>query len=166
MLSVPELDETNINPLDTLEILVAENEWPYERMGNEEIVAAVTGEWCDFHLRFIWQPETNILQCAGQLDVRVHDKNRTNVLEAITKINDRIEMGHFSVWSDDDTLMFKHSFFAASNGADVMAACDFVTRTIIAEINKYFPVFQFVIWGGKTPNEALEAAMLETVGNA
>lgn len=45
-------------------------------------------------------------------------------------------------------------------------SCEMVTRTIIAEINRYFPVFQFVIWGGKSPSDAIEAAMLETIGNA
>ena len=34
------------------------------------------------------------------------------------------------------------------------------------EINRYFPVFQFVIWGGKSPSDAIESAMLETLGNA
>ena len=54
MLSTEELQEGQANPLDTLEVMVSQNEWPYERLGNEEIVAAVTGEWCDFHLRYIW----------------------------------------------------------------------------------------------------------------
>ena len=166
MLSSDRLDESAGNPLDTLEILVGQNEWPYERLGDEEIVAAVTGEWCDFHMRYIWLSDKNVLQCAGQLDVRVQDKNRPHVLEVITQINERLDMGHFSVWSDDDTIMFRHSMVPPSNGVDIVAACDLVTRTVIAEIDRYYPVFQFVIWGGKSPAEAIEAAMLETVGNA
>ncbi len=166
MLTVPEMDENKINPLDTLEILVGQNEWPYERLGDEEIVAAVSAEWCDFHLRYIWLSDKNLLLCSGQLDIRVHDKKRAPVVELITQLNERLDMGHFSIWSDDDTIMFKHSFLPATNGADVVASCDHVTRTILAEINRYFPVFQFVIWGGKTPSEAIDAAMLETVGNA
>ena len=36
----------------------------------------------------------------------------------------------------------------------------------ITECERFFPAFQFVLWGGKTPQEALAAAMLECVGEA
>ena len=166
MLSVDELSDDRNNPLDILEYIVSENEWPYERLGDEEIVAAVTGEWCDFHMRYIWLADQNILQCAGQLDIRVQGKKRADIFEVITQINERLDMGSFTIWSDEDTIMFRHSIVPPTNGVDVNASCDLINRTILAEINRYYPVFQFVIWGGKSPAEAIEAAMLETVGNA
>lgn len=166
MLSTNEMSEEGANPLDTLEFIVSQNEWPYERLGNEEIVAAITGKWCDFHMRYLWVAEKNILQCAGQMDVRVLDKKRGEIFELITLLNERIDMGHFTIWSDDNSIMFRHSLVPATNAADIASSCDLVTRTIVAEIDRYFPVFQFVLWGGKTPEEAIEAAMLETVGNA
>ena len=36
----------------------------------------------------------------------------------------------------------------------------------ITECERFFPAFQFVLWGGKPPAEALAAAMLECVGEA
>ena len=36
----------------------------------------------------------------------------------------------------------------------------------ISECERFYPAFNFLLWGGKTPDEALEAAMLETVGEA
>ena len=36
----------------------------------------------------------------------------------------------------------------------------------ITECERFFPAFQFVLWGGKAPNKALTAAMLECVGEA
>ena len=36
----------------------------------------------------------------------------------------------------------------------------------ISECERFFPAFQFVLWGGKPPAEALQAAMLECVGEA
>lgn len=166
MLSVSELNEDQVNPLDSLELLISEHEWPYERLGNEEIVVGINGQWCDFHLRYIWLAERNILQSVAQLDLRVLDRKRGDVLELITQVNDRIDLGHFGVWSDDNTVLFSHSFILPTSGADVVAACDLITRSVITEIDRYYPVFQFVIWGGKSAEEAIEAAMLETVGNA
>jgi hypothetical protein len=36
----------------------------------------------------------------------------------------------------------------------------------IDECERFYPVFQFIIWGGKTPEEALVAALVETHGEA
>jgi hypothetical protein len=36
----------------------------------------------------------------------------------------------------------------------------------ITECERFFPAFQFLLWGGKSATEALQAAMLETVGEA
>ena len=36
----------------------------------------------------------------------------------------------------------------------------------VSESDRYYPAFQFVIWGGKTPKEALDAALIEVVGEA
>jgi len=62
--------------------------------------------------------------------------------------------------------MFRHAIIPTDNQADTAASCERVSSVIIEEINRYYPVFQFVIWGGKTPKEAIDAAMLETIGNA
>ena len=39
-------------------------------------------------------------------------------------------------------------------------------ETAIGECERFYPAFQFALWGGKKPHEAMEAAMLETVGEA
>ena len=36
----------------------------------------------------------------------------------------------------------------------------------ITECERFFPAFQFVLWGGKAPANALQAAMLDCVGEA
>ena len=36
----------------------------------------------------------------------------------------------------------------------------------LTECERFFPAFQFVLWGGKAPGEALQAAMLDCVGEA
>ena len=36
----------------------------------------------------------------------------------------------------------------------------------LSECERFFPAFQFVIWGGKGASEALDASMFETMGEA
>ena len=36
----------------------------------------------------------------------------------------------------------------------------------LTKCERFYPAFQFVLWGGKKPAEALEAAMLDCAGMA
>ncbi len=41
-----------------------------------------------------------------------------------------------------------------------------LVETALIECEKFYPAFQYVIWGGKSATEAIAAAMIETVGEA
>ena len=43
---------------------------------------------------------------------------------------------------------------------------EMLVEAAIDECERYYPVFQFVLWAGKKPSEALDAALLDTVGEA
>ena len=54
-------------------------------------------------------------------------------------------------------------------GSDASLPLD-LTETLlesaIDECERFYPVFQFVLWGGKSPAEALAASLIETRGEA
>lgn len=154
------------NPLDVLETLANQNEWPYERAGDEEMTAAVSGQWCDFHIRYFWDGEENMLQAAGMIDMRVPEEKKPAILETINMINERLALGHFAIWNEDNTIMFRHSHLVNDHMPSTVSACEKITDAILSECDKYYPVFQFVLWAGKDPQDALQAALLETVGRA
>ncbi len=165
-ITIDGLDGLRSNPLDILEMIAGQNEWPYERSTDEEITVAVSGEWCDFHIRYFWVAEEGLLQAAGMLDAKVPDNKRAAVLETINLVNERLALGHFAIWTEDGSLMFRHSNMADADTDVTAATCEKITDTILSESNKYYPVFQFVLWAGKSPAEAIESALLETVGQA
>ena len=46
------------------------------------------------------------------------------------------------------------------------AVLEHLVETALAACEKFYPAFMLALWGGKTPTDAVEAAMLETVGEA
>ena len=46
------------------------------------------------------------------------------------------------------------------------AQCEALVLTALDACERYFPAFQFVIWAGKTAEEALQTTMFETEGQA
>lgn len=156
-----------INPLDNVEMLFGENGWPYERMGSEEICATITGQWCEYHLRFFWREEGRILQMACMFDMKVPESKQAAIYETLSRINERVWIGHFETWADEGVLMFRQANMV--NEMDEPTGqnmCTDLVETALRECERFYPVFQFVMWAGKTPVEAIEAAMLETMGEA
>ena len=41
-----------------------------------------------------------------------------------------------------------------------------IAEAAVEECERFYPVFQFVLWGGKSPGEAIAAALIDTHGEA
>jgi hypothetical protein len=62
--------------------------------------------------------------------------------------------------------MFRHTILLRGTGGVAVEQLEDLMEAALCECERYYPAFQFVIWGGKRPEEAMQAAMLETVGEA
>lgn len=154
------------NPLDVVEELIAFNDWPYERSGDEELSASIKGSWCDYQLKCFWRDDESVLQIACLFDMRVSEKKRAALYETLALINERIWMGHFETWAEDGAVIFRHAAFVSTPDGMTMPHAEALMQAAVGECEKFYPVFQFVLWAGKKPADALEAAMLETAGEA
>ncbi len=166
-LAVAEFNPSTPNPLDLIEQVFISNGWTFERASEEEITAAIGGEWAEYHLRFYWREEGNILQTACVFDTKVPNAKKGQIYETLALINERIWLGHFESWIEDGVLLFRHaSVLEEYQYGASLNLIETLIETALVECERYYPVFQFVIWAGKNPKEAIETAMLETVGEA
>jgi hypothetical protein len=155
-----------INPLDTVEQIVSANGWEFDRRNESEMAAEAPGKWCDYGLFFNWSHEISAMHFTCTIDLKVPEKRRPALYELLSLANDRLWIGHFGLDSDDGMPVFRHAMLLrGASGASVESLEDLVDIAI-AECERFFPAFQFVLWGGKAPAEAMQAAMLECVGEA
>lgn len=154
-------------PIDMLAAWFEANDWPAERVGDEEIVASAQGAWGNYELRGVWRGDDAVLQFLGFPDMRIADHQLPVIGEVLALINEQMWLGHFECWSSNGTLLYRNAVLVARDepGLDLNTA-ETVIETAIDEIDRFYPVFQFVLWGGKTPKEALAAAMVDTRGEA
>ncbi len=161
------VDPALINPLENVEHVLGVNGWPYERMSDEEISATVKGKWCEYFLRFYWQEEGQILQLACILDLTVPEDRKQQVYETLSILNERMWLGHFEIWDEDNVIMFRHASLAEEGANGISSSNSSMLMEIaLTECERFYPVFQFVAWSDKTPAEAIDSAMLNTVGEA
>jgi len=153
-------------PIDMLEAYFAAHGWESERH-EDEIVATVKGSWTTYELRALWREDDSVLQFLAFPDIKVTDDRRSAIYEAIGLVNEQLWIGHFELWSQSGILLFRHA--AMIDGAEAtltLSQAELLIESAIDECERFYPVFQFVLWGGKTPAEAIAAALIETQGEA
>jgi len=156
------------DPVDVLEACCEAHGWSSERLGPDELIATVPGSWTQYELRAVWREADRVLQFLALPDIRVAADKRPAIYEAMGLINEQLWLGHFELWSSTGMLLFRHAALLEA-GAEGALSADQATTLIeaaVEECERFYPVFQFVLWGGKTPTEALEAALIETHGEA
>lgn len=163
-----ESEQADDGPVDTLEAYFDAHGWTHERLGHDEIIATVPGSWTQYELRGVWRDADRVLQFLALPDIRVPADKRAAVYEAIGLINEQLWLGHFEIWSSNGMLLFRHAALLDAAG-DIMLTIEQAGTLIeaaIDECERFYPVFQFVLWGGKSPAEAIAAALIETHGEA
>jgi hypothetical protein len=154
-------------PIDMLESYFAAHGWEHHRE-DDEIVAKVKGSWTEYELRAIWREDDGVLQFLAFPDVRVAEHSRPAIYEAMGLINEQLWIGHFELWSASGILLYRHAAMVEGDerGQLSLDQAELLVESAIDECERFYPVFQFVLWGGKTPREALAAALTETHGEA
>jgi hypothetical protein len=154
------------NPLDIMEQIIVANDWAFERRSDNEMAAEAPGKWCDYGLFFCWSNEISAMHFTCAIDLKVPEKRRAALYELLALANEKLWIGHFGMDSDDGTPVFRHSvLLRGAPGASAESLEDMIDIAI-TECERFFPAFQFVLWGGKSPVDALAASMLECVGEA
>jgi hypothetical protein len=154
------------NPLDLIEEIVGANQWPFERAGENELMAEVSGHWCDYRLHFGWVQEIGAMQFTCSYDMKVAERKRDTVYTLLAMINERMWLGHFDLAGGEGLPAYRHAMLLrGGRGASVEQLEDLVDIAL-NECERFYPAFQFVLWGGKSPTEAIDAAVIETAGEA
>jgi hypothetical protein len=96
----------------------------------------------------------------------VPEKRRGALYELLALANERLWIGHFGMDTDDGMPLFRHSVLLRGTRDVSSESLEDMVDIAITECERFFPAFQFVLWGGKSPAEAMQAAMLECAGEA
>ena len=155
----------NSPPIDMLEHYFSAHGWSYERHGEDEIVANIQGSWAQYELRAIWRNDDDVLQFLALPDIRVAADKRAAIYETLGLINEQLWLGHFELWQTSGLVLFRHAGLLDGDTL-TLAQAETLVEAAIEECERFYPVFQFVLWADKSPAEAIAAALVETHGEA
>jgi hypothetical protein len=159
------------NPVDLAELVVMDRDLAFDRLDDGELVADVTGQWGSYRVWFSWQEDAVSERCGALMltcsfETRMPTQSATKVNALLALVNEKLWVGHFIIDPEDKSVRFRHSLLIRDGNGTSQQQLQDLLDMAIQECERFFPAFQSVVWGGKSPAEALEMALFETIAEA
>ncbi|OYW45502.1 MAG: hypothetical protein B7Z08_09520 [Sphingomonadales bacterium 32-68-7] len=153
-------------PVEMLAQLFEAHGWPCEFVSDDELSGEIQGSWTTYQVRGIWRAEDRVLQLLCLPEIRVPDAKLKTTYELLALVNEQLWLGHFDIWSNGGVLLYRHGLMLGEDGLLSLSMAQLAVDSALAECDRFYPAFQFVLWGDKKPKDALESAMVDAEGEA
>ena len=157
--------EDDAAPLDMLVALFEARGWPCES-SQGEMSGEIQGSWTTYQIKGIWRPDDMVLQLLCLPEIRVPEGKRKQAQELVARVNEQMWLGHFDIWTNGGVVLYRNGTMLGDEGLLSLSQAQALVEIAVDECDRFYPAFQFVLWGDKSPVEALEAAMVDAAGEA
>ena len=154
------------NPVDLVETVATLNSWPFERDEADEIHLGVDGHAGAYHLSFAWVDEMEALHLGCAFDLTLCSDREAEVMRLLALINGQIAMGHFDLWSRENTVVFRQSLLLAGGAEPTPEQVEQLLACALEACECYRPACRFVARGELCAREAMDFVVFETHGEA
>lgn len=161
-----ETDSQLNDPLDVIETVATQCEMNSERVDATELHVNIGGAWRDMAVWFAWREDMRVLQLGAPLELKVPETKMDEICRLLARVNERVWIGHFDLWSDDNGIVYRNGAVLSEMAEFDEVQAEILIRGASEAFERFYPAFNYVIWGGKSAEEALEACLFEVQGNA
>ncbi|MBO0717721.1 MAG: YbjN domain-containing protein [Rhizobiales bacterium] len=153
------------NPIEVIAGIANRNAWPLHCAGDDELALAVEGKCDDYQVFFTWLSDLEVFHLACVFEMRVPEERRPEVQRLIACINEQLWLGHFDLWMEDGTVVFRQSLLLVGGATATARQCEVMLGAALDACERYHPAFAFVM-AAENAGNALEATLFETAGEA
>ena len=154
------------DPLDMVEACLEHAGWEHQREDDAAIQCIAQTRWGEMGALIASRREPPALHFTITLDLKPTAARSNAIAKLVLMANERLWLGHFDYWVEDSVLLFRHTLPLLDRVEPEAGEIRAVMAAATDAVNMFVPAFNFVIWAGKTPEEAIDAAMFETDGEA
>ena len=158
--------EDDLHPIDIVEHLAAHHEWDFDRISDEQIAMAVEGQWRTYSITLAWSAFDETLRLICTFEMEPPEEKLAGLYELLNLVNDQCWAGAFTYWAEQQLMVYRYGLVLAG-GQDVSAEqVDTLISAAVLSAERYYPALQLLVWGDRTPQEALQVAIAEAYGHA
>ena len=161
-----EIDEI-ADPMDTVEAVISSDDrFMCERAEDGDIHFSFKCSWGETAGYFSYREELPALLFTLGFDIQAPASRRTEATMLASAINENLWLGHFDVWSDDGTIIFRHAMPMIGRSYISVGEVQAMLAAALDAADRFQPAFHYLILAGMSSEDASRAALFETVGAA
>ncbi|MBI1186474.1 MAG: hypothetical protein GC206_03965 [Alphaproteobacteria bacterium] len=155
------------DPLDLVEAVFSDDDrFAVERGEDGDVHFSLARNWADVAGYVAYRAELPALLFTLGFDMRAPTGRIPEAVRLAAMINENLWLGHFDVWTDDGSIVFRHSIPMIGREEVSVGEVQALLAAILDAAERFHPAFQFLLHAGATAEEASAAAMFETAGEA
>ncbi|MCA0871227.1 YbjN domain-containing protein [Seohaeicola saemankumensis] len=158
--------EEDIHPIDIVEHIAAHHDWDFDRIGDDQIAMAVEGQWRTYSITLAWSGYDETLRLVCTYEMEPPDDSLAKLYELINAMNDQCWAGAFTYWGEQKLMVYRYGLVLAGGQVASPEQIDTMISTAVLSAERYYPAIQLMVWGGRSPMEAMQVAIAEAYGRA
>lgn len=158
--------EDDIHPIDIVEHLAEHHEWDFDRIGDDQIAMAVVGQWRTYSITLAWSGYDETLRLICSFEMEPPSDRMAGLYELLNDINDQCWAGAFTYWAEPRLMVYRYGLVLSGGQVASPDQIDTMISAAVLSAERYYPAIQLLLWGGRSPSEALQVAIAEAYGRA
>jgi hypothetical protein len=154
------------NPIDYVEDIIHSKKWSFSRADDDELVADISSQWCQYRLYFSWSEQIRAINFTVTFDLKFPFSTLGTIHELLALINEKLWIGHFDITSKNGIPAFRHTLLVLQKNEMLYSQLEELVDIAIYECEKYYPAFQLILFEESQPQEALQLCLCEPLGTA
>ncbi len=159
-------DSEDLHPIDIVENLATHHAWDFDRVAEDQIAMAVEGQWRTYSITLAWSGYDETLRLICTFEMEPPEHRMPQLFEVLNATNDQCWSGAFTYWQAQKLMVYRYGLLLSGGQMATPEQIDTAVRAAILSAERYYPAFQLVCWGDRTPDDAMQVAMTEAYGRA
>ncbi|WP_324751847.1 YbjN domain-containing protein [Roseovarius sp. Pro17] len=156
----------DLHPIDIVESLAEHNDWQFDRVGDDQIAMAVEGQWRTYSITLAWSAYDETLRMVCTFEMEPPRDKLPALFEALNEVNDQCWSGAFTYWREQKLMVYRYGLLMSGGQGASPEQIDTLITAAVLNCERFYPAFQLVVWGDRTPRDAMQVAIAEAYGRA
>ena len=165
-LSEEYLHSDDIHPIDIVETLAEHHAWEFDRVTDDQIAMAVEGQWRTYSLTLAWSAQDETLRLICTFEMEPPEGTIQDLYDVLNRCNDMVWTGAFTYWADQKLMVWRYGLLLSGGQIAGSEQIDQMISQAVMAAERFYPAFQLVSWGGRSPADAMKVAIAEAYGRA
>ena len=160
-----DLIDSKSHPINLLEEIIISKNWIFERPIEDEIYIEVPTKYSNLIIQVNWLKNQNRIEIRSFFYNKMDFSDNVEIYKLLNLINNKINYGHFII-NENSYPTFKNSIIIKDYKSIKFDLLKELLNYAILESERFFPILQLVLWGGKKAEEAILFFDFKTEGRA